>query len=328
MDPEEKAKIEEHKKTIRPLRTYEGDVSSFVKNNKISTANIVIEEQKRKQNLQNAQATNKTAVEEAPITETTTTGPNFFQKIPRNLLISIGLIAVSIAIIVLVTIFFNPLDAIKDGINNLTNNDDPQDVLIDKEDETKISSENKINLEIKAEIIDAIKDADTLGNGEILEIRVTEGGESVPISRLLEILEMTPPDKMARALSNDYLIGMIGVSGDIVPFILLGTEEFDQVFATILGWEGYMYRQVNDFFFKELGINDFLENNLNDQKGFSPTDFKDIVVANRDARALIRNNGETAFFYTFVNSRYLLLTTDTRIVASMAQKLNLQNLIR
>jgi spore maturation protein CgeB len=85
-----------------------------------------------------------------------------------------------------------------------------------------------------------------------------------------------------------------------------------------------MFRQVNDLFFEKLPKSDFVVA----QGKTDLTKLTDGVISNRDARAIVDENGQVLFYYTFVNDDHLLLAERTEIVNEIATKLNLKNLVR
>lgn len=312
-----KQKIREAKKIIKPLRTFEDDVANFVKKGKVSTATIVMAEQKRRE-------------ETAAIKKDKVATKNLFAGVKVSMvLIVFGIIAVVGALI-----FVNPIERISNFISGPSAVDD---TLFDKKSETVIKLNNKINTEVKAEVINTIKRTEQLNPGEISEIKIVKnvsisldngrsqlGTEKVSTEDFLYILELNAPEKMTRSLNKDYLFGVIGTEKGNTPFILLGIDDFDRVFSGMFEWEKTMYRQVNDYFSEKLTTNDFETgpdaaylNNL-----------RDIIIFNRDARAIISPNNSVEFFYTLVNDDYLLMAEDTSIVENIANKLNLQSLVR
>lgn len=300
---------------IRPLRTYEEDVASFVKRGQISTAHIMAAEQERQR--QNA------AIAEVEQEKHTS---YLLLKISLGLLLIAGLIVWG------VFAFLSKGEDIPPAPQNL------RDVLIDKKEIIKISADYKQNFEVKTQVINNVKTVstlDTLGNGELAEIMITKGSDDgtqqkISIGEFLVYMELSPPDTMIRSLADSYLFGVINVDGEVVPFLLIQTLEYQRVFSGMLDWETALYREINDIFYKTLGTNDFLTIDPNDTTGasFDPKKLTDRIIYNRDARAFIDNQDKVLFFYMFINNNHLLMTSKTEVAENLAQKLNLQNIVR
>lgn len=310
---------------IRPLRTYEEDVATFVKRGQVTTAKIVVAEQKRQQEITSAK------------------GAEESQK-TSGLALKISGILIVLAAVILAGVFYF-LKPTEDTPVVPTVSSGLRDILIDKKETFQIPIDNKITLEIKDAVVDYIESPPVLGLNEIAEIQLTkkisgatEGGimdEKIKIAEMLSVMELRPLETTVRSFDENYIFGLINIEGQTIPFILIKTLEFEQVFSGMLVWEKTLYREINDIFFDTLGTDDFLVVNpnasstvTNGNSSFDPQKFTDIVIYNRDARAIIDNNDKVLFFYTFVNNNHILLTSKTAAVEEIAKKLNLQNIVR
>lgn len=61
---------------------------------------------------------------------------------------------------------------------------------------------------------------------------------------------------------------------------------------------------------------------------YNPVNFVDLILLNRDVRALKDNDGKTLFFYSFINQEYLVLTTTSETLDLIIRRLNISKLIR
>ncbi|HMP67337.1 MAG TPA: hypothetical protein PKA60_01135 [Candidatus Paceibacterota bacterium] len=296
---------------IKPLRTYEGDVANFIKKGQITTAKIVVEEQKRNQ---------KKELLQKEIVET--------KKTNLAMVASISLLIIGI-IIAGGAFWFTKIN--NSNLINGISVSQFRDILLDKKSKIEIFTENKSNSDLKNEIINKIKARPKLALGEIVEIqildkvviqndgKITESYEKSSIENIFGFLGFTLTAPTIRAFDENYLIGLIGANDDSHPFILIKTREYSNVFAGMLEWEKIMYRQVNDIFFQTLSTDDFPAELPN---------FVDIVIFNRDARAILNDANQPQFYYTFVNSDHLLISSKPEIVGEISKKLNLQNIVR
>ncbi len=306
----------------RPLRTYEEDVANFVKRGQITTAKIIAAEQKRQ-------------AESANIREV----DNTKKKIVTIAAASLGLVVLSILIL------WGVFSYIKSD-NKIVDSGRPsnfRDILINKKESIEIPVDYKIVSEIKTKIIQNIDvPPSDIQNGEIIEILLTkstreiigdksiETKQKISVSELFNYMELSPEDSFVRALDQNYLFGLTNLEGETFPFILIKTLEYERVFAGLLNWERTLYREINDFFFKTLGTDDFVNlSSINsDENSFDPNRFVDKILYNRDARAIVNNNDEVLFYYTFVNNNHILLSSKPAAIQDLATKLNLENIVR
>ncbi len=315
------APVAKEKFVTRPLRTYEEDVANFVKRGQISTSKIIAAEQKRQYETEQIRGADET-------------------KKKISLIIIVSLCLFILAGLILWGAFYL-LKNDGDFTSNIPKNF--RDVLIDKKQEIEIVADYKLGSEVKKEIVGNIENPPTdLNNSEIAEIvinktvPITKGDktievkEKINIQELFKYLEFYPDDTMMRSLGENYLLGLIKTEGDTVPFILIKTLEYERVFSGMLNWEIKLYREINDIFFKTLGTNDFLTLTPNNTgvAYFDPNKFTDIVIYNKDVRAIINSQNQILFFYTFVNNDHLLITSKPAVVQEIATKLNLQNIVR
>ncbi|HMO79072.1 MAG TPA: hypothetical protein PJ997_01575 [Candidatus Paceibacterota bacterium] len=296
---------------IRPLRTYEQDVANFVKKGQISTAKIVMAEQKRKERQEKIEKVEKV------------------EKLTSNSLrVSIFLVFTGIAI-VLGIFYYTQYSAKKTEEISGT---EFRDILMNKKVKREIIVNDKLNSDIKREFISQIQNPPQLNFSEIAEIQLirkniirqqdgkqTEQKEKVSIGDLFTFLDFKPENLLIRSLEENYLSGIIGTNSGTFPFILIKTKEYQNVFSGMLDWEKNMFREVNDIFFQTLPTDDFIVN---------PPSFVDIIISNRDARAILGENGEIQFYYSFINNNHLLLASKTEVISEMQKKLNLQNIVR
>ena len=320
-------RIRKDKFLVRPLRTYKDDVASFVKKGKVSTSKIVLAETSRKREREDTQQLKSES-----------------KKIATGF--KIAVVLVILGVLAIITAMFAPklIDLVRGNRSSDTNNEDP--ALLDKIGVLEVVTDNRTNTAVKSFVADYIKNPPLLSNRQMIEIQIVKnkivsetsvGGkiEKVPTVDFVSILELTIPDNTLRSLHTDYLFGLIQIEENTVPFILFKATDFERVFAGMFEWEKFAYRSINDIFFQTLGSNDYLTSELNTSTSttesglnFNPYNFTDVIIYNRDSRALVNKDGKILFFYTFLDSDYLLLTSNTSVVEQIISKLNLQKLIR
>jgi hypothetical protein len=139
--------------------------------------------------------------------------------------------------------------------------------------------------------------------GELIQLQLRKGsGETAPIlqtSEFLVLMETRVPAALARAFDNLFMIG-INQGNTGKPFILIKLKSFEQAFPGMLEWEGNLREDLLPLFISS-------ENLINIS---SENKFEDITIANKDARVLRDNNGNTVLLYTFIDSEMVLITSD------------------
>jgi hypothetical protein len=61
---------------------------------------------------------------------------------------------------------------------------------------------------------------------------------------------------------------------------------------------------------------------------YDPRDFKDIIISNKDTRAIVNSNGEVIFFYSILDQENVLITTNRATLDIVLDKINVAKLIR
>lgn len=315
--PQPELKNTVKKRLVSAIRTYEDDMAGYVQDGKVSKATIVMAEQRKR-----LQEEAKSKNEEREY------------KSSQNIIkISVALLFGSVLIIASI-FFILKFTSVNQTENRITENSNLKNAILDNNLHIKINTDDKLNLEIKKQITDFIENPVNLNLykiGEFQTIQKNESGneEYVSVPRLFEILGLTPPQRFTNNLNGKYLFGLMGSSDKPVPFMLFEYNNFDLVFTELLNWESYMIREMNDIFFKTLGKNDFIV--VGESLGnytYNPQDFKDIVVFNRDSRAIIDNNNNILFLYSFIDENKILFTSEKFVVEEMVKKLQLQKIIR
>jgi|SRR3989344_6034718 len=111
-------------------------------------------------------------------------------------------------------------------------------------------------------------------------------------------IESKIPNSLIRNLEQEFIIGYHSSLGNN-PFLILKVKSYNNVFAGMLEWEKTMYRDLSPVFVKD-DSKISLDNNP----------FQDIVVSNRDVRAILNSSGKIEFAYSFPNPETLIITNN------------------
>ncbi len=114
----------------------------------------------------------------------------------------------------------------------------------------------------------------------------------ISLASFFEFFEMSPPSVLTRNI-NDYIFGYSLNASTSVPFLILKTDTYEQIFASMLTWEATIPKQFSSLFGP---IDEFAS-------------FTDVTIHNRDSR-VITSQGKTQLLYSFIDSNTLVITKD------------------
>jgi hypothetical protein len=332
---------------ISPLRTYENDVKSVVQSNNISTAKILMAEQQKRQKEQ------ENFEQNSPASKT-----NILKISLSVFFIVLGLGGVGAGYY-----FYSKTNTPKlDSVVVVNSNK-----IIDTESVINISIDNKTNREVVSEIRKIIRNSDSeIKEGTLKEIKLVktvtteQDGKEVSnifgleTSEFFNLLETREPDALVRSLNKEFLLGVHNKKNNIEPFIIFKVDDFEISYAKMLEWKYFLLSDIKDIFFVNLGSSQaFIDEEALQEITTSSTEniatsttststppvitktlnydekeFKDLILANRDTRAIIDKDGKLLFFYTFINREYLILTTNIDTLNTIVTRTNSAKLIR
>jgi hypothetical protein len=343
---------------IRPLRTYEDDVKEIVKKDNISTAKIMLAEQRKRE-------IEKEITEEVSIKS----NRNITRIIVSIVLIALGIGAVS-------GVYFYHDYQIKKQ-NNI-----PAPILITKNDFIDVDSTTKIdrtNLSGR-ETLGAIRNIIRNSGAEMVEknireIKITKVVEvttterkylsetSIETEEFTSIIESRIPDQLLRNLDKNFFLGIHkNGSGAIQPFIILRVLDYEIAYNKMFEWENFLTKDIQDIFYQTLGSSqkfigdnanmDLLPENQNNNEQQNDTEqqdeseqteyseitpsqsnydfrgYRDLVLNNRDTRAILNSEDKLLFFYSFVDRNHIIMTVDVETLINVINRLNSAKLIR
>ena len=110
------------------------------------------------------------------------------------------------------------------------------------------------------------------------------------------------PDTVSRTLGDNWVFGIHAFTGN-GPFMLFQTNSYATTFTGMLAWEQTLF----DEFYVPFGIDVAGEKNY-----LFNAPFRDVVLQNQDARAILDKSGKPVFFYTFIGEEKSLLFIGTK----------------
>lgn len=339
----------EHK--ISAIHTFKDDVSTETSKEGFSVTNILLANQKAKNQASQTEMPKKN---------------NGAWKILTALFFGIVIIFVFSYIGYKTAKTPSQIQAIKNPSQKLAGN------MLYAEESYLLNIKDKSRTEIYNEIIKNGQDS-KMDNGKIKSIYLsyTEGTSSVEIkaSDFLEIIAPGAPDIIKRNLKDNYVFGFYSYETNH-PFIVLKSENYDSAFAGMLEWERGMYADLGETMYKKNVENKILNESVSKEVGVNPAGtttvasvekgtttgaiktstsasvsvsasapastssktnlknlteydipFVDKVIKNNDTRVLYRPNGQIAFFYTFFNKDTIIITVSEQALSEIIYRL-------
>jgi hypothetical protein len=171
-----------------------------------------------------------------------------------------------------------------------------------------------------------IRKSENLKNNFVEHIQLNKGVSTTTVSiktaDFLNILNTQAPTSLVRALNPLFMLGTIGDTTDASStphtYLLIKVDSFENVFAGMLGWEQNLREDLLPLFASE-------ETML---KIPAQTPFVDVIIQNKDTRALKDSGGNTVLLYTFFDNNMLIITDSAATLRTLIIKLNTSKLSR
>ena len=125
------------------------------------------------------------------------------------------------------------------------------------------------------------------------------------------------PDTLVRSLETDFVFGLHALNQN-QPFLIFKTNYYQNAYAGMLSWETTLQDDLGPLFITPEPV---VEASSTDQALRLSENFEDIVVKNRDTRALRNRNGKIIFLYSFPDKNTIILTTNADTLEKIATRL-------
>jgi len=288
---------EEKKKSS--IRTYQSDLTKIVLDKNISTTKIAIEEDSKRRKL--------------------------FTKINVETKKNMALIIVSVALIIAGGVSVYLLNILKPNptikiqgveIKNLIHADYQKELFFENLDKLKLSKA----VQNEAEQMN-------IPLGSLIQLYFTkripleEGGQEtgkalITIQQLAELLDFRMSDTLLRFLESDFTFGFHSTTQNS-PFLILKTRSFEDTFPEMLKWEETILEDLRSIFIEDNIV--FSKDKLRENR----YQFKDIVIKNKDARAILDGGGKILFAYCFSDNETIIITTNKLTLQEIIERLSI-----
>ncbi len=288
--PEDK-KLNQH---IRPLRTFQDDMTELIEKQGTSMNDILLAEQTRRINRET----------QSIVSEKNGTS-SFLVQHKRLILLTGGILIIVGALVLFLVFFFET----KSGGTNLIPNTvtkTPSLIPIDTERTISIATLDKKTI---LEAVEMRRRSITQSLGKVEGIRFVIGTEKqgIPITTHTFIQTIAPqlPSTFVRILEPEFFFG-ITQTGYRETFLIMKIKSFHTGFSTMLDWEPKLLDDLSTLLAR---LDSAAYRSVTKQGAPVPTMFTDELFKNHSVRVSKDASGATSIIYTLINR-------DTIVIAS------------
>ncbi len=291
--------------SIQRVRTFKDDIAQAVETNQLSTVKIAIAEQQKRKSL---------GLEDE----------NSFVKKQKK---PWGVMGWIVFIIILFSILLGGaiLFVYVQNINNQKNQVVPEEntfqhfLYSDAISEIQVSDEDD-----KASFVKKINDdKEKLEQGKIKLYEIKKGQSLISTDQLFSLLQTGTPPELTRSLDSVFEFGNF-YSDRPIKFLVLKTNSYDLSYAGMLGWEKYLGQDLNDVLYSDKSLNIASSSTAADKV----PEFQDGLMYNKDIRSLNNLEGNLIFFYCFIDSKTLVITSDETALKEIIDRLTIKRIKR
>ncbi len=270
--------------TLKPLRTYQGDVESIIGSQKTSAVTIAVAEQKRREE--------KRVINPEPIEHPVT---SFFVELKNKSFLILSILLLCSAIGGVIFVFYMQTAPVVIPQKN---------TLITASKEISIPTDNRAGTDIVNEIIQQKNSLDGHLNS-ITHVNFTTAGTDADVQTLVALIAPRIPPSLVRSLDAKYMFGFFS-SDKNYPFILLTTNDYGSSWSGMLAWESGMNKDFGQLF--------------NIQNDGHSSIFTDETIQNKDLRIIQDINKKTVLLYSFIDKNTILITSNETVFSSILGK--------
>jgi len=146
--------------------------------------------------------------------------------------------------------------------------------------------------------------------GSIRQFYITEGeGDSVQVitaKKFLELIKARVPDGISRTTKDPFMFGMHSFNGN-QKFLILKVGSYETTYAGMLVWENALWYDFSELF--GLKAANEIDSSGRPILGEDVRKFQDVVIKNKDVRAIKDAEGKITFLYSVVDKNTVVFTT-------------------
>jgi hypothetical protein len=165
--------------------------------------------------------------------------------------------------------------------------------------------------------------------GSIRQFYMTEGEANlatiISSKRFLELIKARVPDAIQRTLKDQFMFGMHSYKGN-QKFLILKVGSYETTYAGMLSWESALWYDFSELF--GLKIANSIDSQGKPMVGEDVRRFQDVVIKNKDTRAVKDENGEIVFLYSVVDKSTVILTTSSDTFKEILNRMDKMSVTR
>ncbi|MEI8339270.1 MAG: hypothetical protein WCF94_01240 [bacterium] len=297
------------------IRTYKNDVAEAVKYNHISSIDIALAEQKKKE------TTPKSTPAPIPVFENKTENVNILAIISIVLLLA-GIVAIGY---VFYSRFSSPSSSstasttpvVISNFHTLLKTDSQQEI------ETTDYDPKRIALLLRTTI-----DSSAVAKDKFQEIILTQTKvgikKQIDSSNFLYLNEIKLPESIYSALNKNFAYGSLRLTKN-EPYLILSVAKQNITWATLIDWEGLMLDNLRQIF--PITIVDYGSNNSSSSSTvnkvsdyFSKSGFKDKLIKNLATRYVSDRSGKTILIYCQPDENTIIFTSNEDALKALLEQ--------
>lgn len=280
-----------NKSKLSALRSYQGDVSQFIKDKNESVISVAVKEKERE-----AEREEKG---EAPRPKPKVAGNGFKINVT---MVTLSLFLIGGGVTALFYIF-----------EFVTNQKPAPEITIDTE---IIPFNNIITLAniTKDNLAAELTKTSTVNGVNIVKISDPSGNLISKAKDFFNFMKIRNDLALRRGLRDDFAIGVFNQNDSKDFFLVIKVSDFGTAFSNLLDWEESM---INDLTFLDQTTTTVqtASTTLSSRDTFV---WKDLIIKNKDTRALTNNRGAIKIAYTFLDKNTVLITNSSAAIADMS----------
>lgn len=133
--------------------------------------------------------------------------------------------------------------------------------------------------------------------------------------KLFDLIGVPESITLRRTLRDQFLLGTLTESNSSTNFLILTIDDFGRAFASMLEWESTLTKDLPFLVATKSG----------DEKSLA---WRDVIVKNKDARALIDTKGNSLIVYTFLDKNTLLVASNLSLLDELVELYRTRSVVR
>lgn len=341
MDPEKKEKNSEKefgsvvdalhsKQKLSSLRTYQGDMAEFIKEKNESVFSIAEKERRRKEDEEKKQKEEEKKIEndlpkfvpeqksETPKTSIFDTEKKPSKKSSSKWQSNIIILVSSLLLI------FGGVQGFLYVYNYFNEKKDQKPINVDTSEIIPFNNVITITNISKNNLGSELKKTASKSGVSIAKISDVGGLNANKSRDFFNLLNIDLSSELDRTIGDKYAVGVFARNEGASPFVIINVDDFGSAFSAMLGWEKTLEKDLAFFTdFYSFSISDQTEaNNASStikKEFWKESDFvwKDVIVKNKDTRALINSKNQSKIAYAFLDKNTILIIGDVYLVGEM-----------